>query len=122
MMEFQYPNYIYRAKVVKVVDGDTIDVVIDLGFNISALKRLRFLDIDTEELRSSDAARRLKALEAKDFVRSALDSSKEVYVQTEMDKTGKYGRVLARVWIKTQDEELQCLNRMLVESGYEKAP
>ena len=95
--EFQEPNYTYRAKVVEIIDGDTIDVSIDVGFNTTLRKRLRFLGIDTYELRGDE---RDKGIVAKDRLRELLSKSDRIFVQTKMDATGKYGRVLAWVWVK----------------------
>lgn len=121
MSEFVEPNYFYRAYLEKVVDGDTIDVSIDVGFQTTVFKRLRFMEIDTEELRSSDPERKARAYEAKDFVFEKLSNADKVYVQTKMDATGKYGRVLAWVWFE-ENNERYCLNTLLRENGYEKAP
>ena len=121
-MEFQLPNYFYRAKVVKVVDADTVDVDIDVGFNITVRKRLRFLGIDAWEVRGEEKE---KGLIAKDRLIQLLeDVDYDVIVQTVMDATGKYGRVLAWVWtIKETNwtesgEHITNINELLLKEGH----
>lgn len=110
---YKEPSYTYRAKVVHVVDGDTIDVQIDVGFKTFLHKRLRLLGIDTWEVRGEE---REKGLIAKDRV-VELTLNKDVLVQTVMDGEGKYGRVLAWIWIPTDQDPL-CLNSLLLEEGH----
>ena len=121
-MELQLPNYCYRAKVVKVVDGDTIDVDIDVGFYTTLRKRLRFLGIDTWEVRGVEKE---KGLIAKQRLIELLDDvDNQVVVQTKMDATGKYGRVLAWVWtIKETNwteskEHIINVNELLLKEGH----
>ena len=121
-MEFEKPSYTYRASLIKVIDGDTIDVYVNLGFYTVQRKRLRFLLVDTEELRDSDMRRREKAQEAKARVTELLEGADKIYVQTKMDTTGKYGRVLAYVWYMGEDGIAHNLNQQLIDEGYQKAP
>jgi len=86
--------YEYRAKVTHVVDGDTIDVRVDLGFKIYFDIRLRLFGIDTPELRGEEYEAGMKA---KRFVEEKV-LDREVIVKTHKDKTGKYGRYLAEVF------------------------
>lgn len=110
---FQQPVYSYRAKVVKVVDGDTVDVEIDVGFNTRIYKRLRFLGIDTWEVRGEE---REKGLIAKARLEE-LVLNKHIYVQTEMDAEGKYGRVLAWLWVEADGGPVN-INNLLFEEGH----
>lgn len=112
--EFQRPVYTYRAELVNVVDGDTIDVRLDVGFDTHIFKRLRFLGIDTWEMRGEE---REKGVIAKERLESLIRSSNQLYVQTIMDGEGKYGRVLAWLWIETLDGPL-CVNQILLEEGH----
>lgn len=115
-MIFEYPNYTYRATVVKIVDGDTIDVMLDLGLYTSVRKRLRFLDMDAWEVRGEERELGLKATER---VTELLDSAEEVMVQTKMDSTGKYGRLLAVVWVRAADSDVFInVNTTLVLEGH----
>lgn len=111
--EFTFPNYVYRAEVIHVVDGDTIDVKLDLGFHLTAVKRLRFLGIDTYEVRGEEKD---MGLVAKARLEELLNAASTVYVQTKMDAEGKYGRVLAWVWLDA-GEGPYCVNFTLLEEG-----
>ena len=112
---FTKPAYCYRVvEVVKIVDGDTCDVLLDVGFHTYLRKRLRFMDIDTWEVRGEE---RPKGLIAKDRLIELIESSDKVYVQTVMDARGKYGRVLAWVWTE-KDEILTNVNEILLLEGH----
>ena len=111
--EFTRPVYCYRVvKVVKVVDGDTCDVLLDVGFHTYLQKRLRFLKIDTWEVRGSE---REQGLLAKARLQELLDESDKVYVQTEMDSEGKYGRVLAWLWVEKEATITNVNDQLLIE-------
>jgi micrococcal nuclease len=109
--------YEYRIKkVLKVVDGDTIDVDIDLGFNISYTQRVRLAGIDTPESRTKDAREKALGLEVKDKLKKAIDAAKDVVVKTELpDSSEKYGRILGWVYL---DGDTRSLNEQLIEEGY----
>lgn len=109
--------YHYKATVVRVIDGDTLEVDIDLGFNTTLKKeKLRLLGIDTPELRSKNLSERVHAQEAKQFVERYCPPGSLIYLRTEKDKKGKYGRYLAHVTLSTGLD----LVDMLVENGFEK--
>lgn len=113
--EFTHPVYVYRVlEITKVVDGDTIDVVLDLGLHVRIHRRLRFMGIDTWEVRGEE---REKGLAAKSRLQEMLDAGEKIYVQTVMDSEGKYGRVLAWLWVETNGQPL-CLNEQLVLEGH----
>ena len=86
----------YRCEVTRVVDGDTIDVDIDLGFNIKYSERVRLLGINTPETRTRDLEEKAKGLEAKDFVINWLEdmADKCPIIETKVDKKGKLRRIL----------------------------
>lgn len=109
--------YEYRIKkVLKVVDGDTIDVDIDLGFNISYTQRVRLAGIDTPESRTKDLKEKALGLEVKDKLKKSIDSAKTVVVKTELpDSSEKYGRILGWVYL---DGDTRSLNEQLIEEGY----
>lgn len=104
--------YTYKGKVTNVVDGDTIDVVIDLGFRMTTTQRLRLQGIDTPELRGGTEESKEKAREAKQFV---IDKclGDEVFIKTY--KADSFGRYLAAVYIGNQMDNLAV---MLVQAGY----
>lgn len=114
MAELRLPNYTYRATVNRVIDGDTIDVDLDVGFNTTMRKRLRFLGIDTWEVRGSEKP---QGLIAKARLEEMLQTSDKIYVQTVMDARGKYGRVLAFLWTET-DGVLVNVNEQLLAEGH----
>jgi len=107
--------YQYRAKVDRVVDGDTIDVIFDLGFDISYKSRVRFVGVNTPESRTRDLEEKALGLAAKDFVgRWLLEHAGNCpIIETSLDKKGKFGRVLGRI---VNDEGI-CLNDVLIAEG-----
>jgi micrococcal nuclease len=106
----------YVKKVTKVVDGDTIDVDIDLGFDISFSSRVRLAGIDTPESRTSDKFEKSLGLEAKAYLKHAIDAAQKVVIKTEkMDSSEKYGRILGWVFL---DGSEKSLNEMMIEDGY----
>ena len=109
--------YEYNVKkVIKVVDGDTIDVDIDLGFKISYTQRVRLAGIDTPESRTKDLREKALGLEVKNKVKNAIDSAKTIVIKTELpDSTEKYGRILGWVYL---DNSLKSLNEQLIDEGY----
>jgi micrococcal nuclease len=109
--------YEYRVKsVLAVIDGDTIDVDIDLGFDISLTKRVRLAGIDTPESRTSDKAEKVLGLEVKELLKKKLKEAKTIVIRTQMpDSTEKYGRILG--WVFLDGAELS-VNEALVAGGY----
>jgi micrococcal nuclease len=109
--------YEYRVKqVIKVVDGDTIDVDIDLGFSISYTQRVRLAGIDSPESRTLDKAEKALGLESKKHLAELLKSAKQIVIRTEKpDSTEKYGRILGWLFI---DGATESVNASLVASGY----
>jgi len=109
--------YEYRVKKVhKVVDGDTIDVDIDLGFNVSFYQRVRLAGIDTPESRTKDAYEKELGLEVKKKLGELLATAKDVVIRTEKpDSTEKYGRILGWLYIDGADKSV---NEALIASGY----
>jgi micrococcal nuclease len=109
--------YEYFVREVKnVVDGDTIDVVIDLGFDILFASRVRLAGIDTPESRTTDKAEKALGLEAKEYLKKCLKDSKSVVIRTEkMDSSEKYGRILGWVYVNGESESL---NNKMINDGY----
>lgn len=107
----------YRVKqVTKIVDGDTIDVDIDLGFSISYSQRLRLAGIDTPESRTSDKFEKTLGIESKDYLKYKLKDAKQVVVKTELpDSSEKYGRILGWVYV---DGNTKSINEQMIEDGY----
>jgi len=106
----------YVKKVSKVVDGDTIDVDIDLGFDISFSSRVRLAGIDTPESRTTDKMEKTLGLESKEYLKKAIDASKTVVIKTEkMDSSEKYGRILG--WVFLDGSEVS-INQKMINEGY----
>ena len=90
--------YEYACKVERVVDGDTVDVVLDLGFDILHKCRVRLYGIDTPESRTRNLDEKARGKMAGAFLKDAIDSGKKVVIQTKLkDSKGKFGRVLGDV-------------------------
>jgi micrococcal nuclease len=106
----------YVRKVENVVDGDTIDVLIDLGFDILFQSRVRLAGIDTPESRTKDLAEKSLGLESKEYLKKHLKDAKSVVIKTEkMDSSEKYGRILGWVYI---NGDTVSLNDMMINDGY----
>jgi micrococcal nuclease len=101
--------YEYKAKITRVVDADTVDVSVDLGFDISIHQRVRLLGINAAE-KNTDLGK-----EAIDYVKSILPVGKEIFLRSEKDKREKFGRYLAKIIIIETEE---CLNEILIEKNY----
>lgn len=87
--------YEYRCKILRIVDGDTVDVDIDLGFGVWMHKeRVRLLGIDTPESRTKDLVEKQFGLASKQFVKDLMPIGSQQIIKTEKDKTGKFGRIL----------------------------
>jgi micrococcal nuclease len=109
--------YVYRVKqVLKVVDGDTIDADIDLGFDISLTKRVRLAGIDTPESRTTDKREKALGLESKDWLKNRLEFAKDIVIKTQLpDSTEKYGRILGKLYINNEETSL---NEQMIDEGY----
>lgn len=104
----------YSAHVTKVVDGDTFDAVVDLGFSISINTRFRLLNIDTPEKRTRNKKEKKHGLAATERAKELIEG-KDVVIETS--KTGKYGRYLAKVYLP---EKQRYLFEILIEEGFSK--
>ena len=108
-------KHIYSAKLQRVVDGDTCDALIDLGFDTWVKKRIRFYGVDTWESRTRDLEEKKKGLAAKEFVKKLLENSDEGKFSIISYGTGKYGRVLGEIFVKGNE---QSVNELLKENGH----
>jgi micrococcal nuclease len=106
----------YVRKVENVVDGDTIDVLIDLGFDILFQSRVRLAGIDTPESRTKDLKEKALGIESKEYLKKHLKDAKSVVIKTEkMDSSEKYGRILGWVYI---NGDTVSLNDIMINDGY----
>jgi len=112
--------YTYNIKLDRVIDGDTIDANIDLGFDIWVKKRVRFMGVNTPESRTRDLEEKAKGLAAKDRVKQLLEGSNTI--QLNSHGVGKYGRVLGELHIDVVDGQekitLESVNKLLIKEGH----
>ena len=106
--------YEYRAKVTRIIDGDTIDVDVDLGFDVWLKNRVRMYGMDTPESRTRDKEEKYRGLLSKEYLKEALKGPKEVILKTKKgEETGKFGRILAEVWVDGVN-----INKKMISEGY----
>ena len=104
--------FIYAANLIKIIDGDTIDAEIDLGFSTFVKKRIRFLGIDAPETRTRDLSEKEAGLEAKRRLEELLEGAEGKFT-LKSHGVGKYGRCLGEIFI----DEVN-INNLLIEEGY----
>jgi micrococcal nuclease len=106
----------YVKEITKIVDGDTVDVVIDLGFDISFTTRVRLAGIDTPESRTKDLAEKALGLESKAYLASILEGAENIVIKTEkINSTEKFGRVLGWLYV---NGEIDSVNSEMINKGY----
>lgn len=106
--------YEYNAKLIRVIDGDTIDASIDLGFDVWVKKRIRLYGIDAPESRTRDLEEKKRGIETKEKLQQLLDANDGVFV-VRSEGVGKYGRCLGVIIIDGNN-----INESLVKEGYAK--
>ena len=111
----QVKKHGYSCKLVRVVDGDTADAMIDLGFDTWVKKRIRFKGVDTWESRTRDLKEKAKGLEAKAFTKDLLENSDDGKFSIISYGLGKYGRVLGELFVKGHEKSV---NDLLIENGH----
>ena len=103
----------YKCKVTNIVDGDTVDVDIDLGFGVWLRdQRIRLYGIDTPESRTSDPSEKLYGKAAAEFLKKWLDGG-DVTIKTHKDERGKFGRILGELWVFDTN-----VNRKMIEEHH----
>ena len=108
-------KYGYSCKLDRVVDGDTCDALIDLGFDTFVKKRIRFYGVDTWESRTRNKEEKVKGLAAKAYVKDLLENSDDGKFSIISHGVGKYGRVLGEIFVKGHDKSV---NELLKENGH----
>lgn len=108
-------EYIYKIFVTRVIDGDTVDATIDLGFDITIKKRIRLHGIDTPETRTRDKQEKVRGFAAKKRLQEIVDNQNGVLYLKCMDK-GKYGRCVGILFEEDFDDE--SVNDLLVSEGH----
>ena len=115
--------YQYKAKLVRVVDGDTVDAMIDCGFSIFKKERIRLHGIDAPESRTRDKAEKKRGLAAKARLKELIKEGKNVFtIETSVDKKGKYGRLLGKLFRLYEEfkptNETRSYNQILVDEEH----
>ena len=112
--------YNYKISLLRVVDGDTIDAEIDLGFDIKVKKRIRFTGINAPESRTKDLKEKARGLAAKDRVKALLEGCKGI--QLKSHGIGKFGRCLGEIFLDTVDGKekltVESLNELLIREKH----
>ena len=111
----QVKKFGYSCKLDRVVDGDTCDALIDLGFDTYVKKRIRFYGVDTWESRTRNLEEKKKGLAAKAYVEDLLKNSDGGKFSIISHGVGKYGRVLGEIFVKGYDTSV---NQLLMENGH----
>ena len=104
----------YNATVVKIIDGDTVDALIDVGFSIMTKKRIRFRGINTPESRTRDMDEKVKGLAAKERVDQLLSENDNKFILKSYG-VGKYGRCLGELFVDAHEESI---NQVLINEGH----
>ena len=113
-------KYIYKAKLERVVDGDTVDALIDLGFDTWVKKRIRYSGVDAWESRTRNLEEKEKGLAAKARNKELIEkvSARPGYFLLKSHGVGKYGRVLGEIFIQDEDKNEINVNQLLIIEGH----
>ena len=116
----QPATFVYKiAKVVRVVDGDTLDVIFDLGFDVMLKQRIRMFGIDTPESRTRDKAEKKFGLASKKYLKDNIAIAKDVVCKTHVrDARGKFGRVLGEIWCDGTNMNKQMIEENMAVAYY----
>jgi len=107
--------YEYKARLIRVIDGDTIDADIDLGFGVWVRQRVKLYGINTPDSKSKDPEVRDKGIASRNKLIEILP--REFVVQTILNKRGKFGRVLGNLFVQVDEHHKQNINDTMVEEG-----
>ena len=110
--------YEYKCKVKRVVDGDTMDVVLDLGFDIFHACRVRLAGIDTPESRTRDLDEKARGKLSKAYLKETIKGKKIVLKTKIKDAKGKFGRVIAEVWAEFEEGSMRNVNELMIKEAY----
>ena len=106
----------YQIKILRVVDGDTIDARIDLGFHVHTVKRIRLYGIDTYESRTKDLDEKKKGKLATKRIKELLKTSDKIILQSH--GVGKFGRCLGTLLLRNENEDVQDVAHILLAEGH----
>jgi len=110
--------YEYKCKVKRVVDGDTMDVILDLGFDVHHAVRVRMAGIDTPESRTRDKDEKARGKLSKAFLKESIKGRKIILKTKIKDAKGKFGRVIAEVWAEFEEGSLRNINELMIKECY----
>jgi micrococcal nuclease len=121
------PSYEFPVTITRVIDGDTVDAMIDVGFKIKYAERIRLLGLDTPESRTSNKAEKILGIASKNRLKELISQArplsnkrgrKDVILKTSKDGKGKFGRILGEIWINANGDFPQNANQALIDEGY----
>ena len=107
--------YEYKCKVKRVVDGDTMDVILDLGFDVLHSVRVRLSAIDTPESRTRDLDEKARGKLSKAYLKESIKGRKVVLKTKLKDSRGKFGRVIAEVWVEFEKGSMRNINELMIK-------
>jgi micrococcal nuclease len=107
--------YEYKCKVKRVVDGDTMDVILDLGFDVLHSVRVRLAGIDTPESRTRDLDEKARGKLSKAYLKESIKGKKIVLKTKLKDSRGKFNRVIAEVWAEFEKGSLRNVNELMIK-------
>jgi micrococcal nuclease len=108
--------YTYKAKLIRIIDGDTVDAEIDLGFGVFVKQRIRLYGIATPDAHSADAETKQQSASAKQRLTEIM--TREFKVLTILNKRGKLGRTLGMIYVLDENNEQICVNDQMVADGH----
>ena len=108
--------YTYSAKLIRVINGDTLDLEIDLGFDLSITQRLKLHGVNAPDSRSTDIEVKQKGIDAKQRLIDLL--TKEFKVTTILNKRGKYGRILGFIYVTDTTGKEINVGELMVKEGH----
>tara|TARA_R100001163_G_C5026432_1_gene167842 strand:+ start:45 stop:464 length:420 start_codon:yes stop_codon:yes gene_type:complete len=108
--------YEYKCEITRVVDGDTVDVIIDCGFSILHKTRVRMYGIDTPESRTRDLDEKARGKLAAKYIQDHIDNGTDTIIKTEKDSKGKFGRILGKILIDGKDINQSMIDENLAVS------
>ena len=89
----------YYAELKRIIDGDTVDLEVDLGFNVTVSERFRLAYINTPEIRTKDNEEKRRGMEAKNALTTMLAEARRIKIRTDKDRKGKFGRWIATIYV-----------------------
>jgi|TARA_B100000902_G_scaffold116124_1_gene116951 micrococcal nuclease len=108
--------YTYQCSTIRVIDGNTVDAIIDLGFNVTIRQRIKLYGVNVKDVRSTDEAVRTSAIDSKNKLTELLGN--EFVCETLLNKRGKAGRIMGKLSKSAPDGSKTDINKKLIELGF----